>query len=188
MSKLVSIVDRLLVFAVGLITTAVGMLSIGLYFDIPAAQRLADAADLHSWLSVPEQDWYLPAVIAAGLVALVATFFIIAMNLKSNRIRRINTVATNQAGSIDLDVSAIAAAVADSFEDLPRVIRAHSLVQVDRGHHIMTITVTADPSASLSRLTTLAEQANHDIVQAIGVPDMVIRFKFHFAPVERSQD
>lgn len=184
MSKLTDALNRLIIFLTGLLATGAGALVVALYFDVPIAQQLVDTMRPHEWGTIPQSAWFLVAVSAVGILALLFGVLGLYMNLKRYHIRRVSSPASTPTGAIDYDLSAVAGAIADSFEALPRVIRAHSVARRDRGARVITITVDAEPQVNMRTLEEHAVTAEQDLHQAIRETLDVV-FRFHIAPVER---
>ncbi|MFV8381421.1 hypothetical protein [Corynebacterium hindlerae] len=184
MSKLTDALNRLIIFLTGLLATGAGALVVALYFDIPVAQRFVDNMHPREWDTIPQSPLFLFTVGAVGVFALLFGALGLYMNLKRYHIRRVSSPASTPTGAIDYDLSAVAGAVADSFEALPRVIRAHSVARWERGVRIITITVDAEPHVNLRTLEEHAVTTEQDLRQALRETLDVV-FRFHIAPVER---
>ncbi|QGU02900.1 hypothetical protein CKALI_10225 [Corynebacterium kalinowskii] len=185
MTKLTDFLNRAFILLVGLSLLAAGALSVGLYFDVAFAQRLVDSLRPREWDTIPYSPWFLFSVGALGVLALILGILGLVANLRRHRVWRLSSNASTPLGSIDFDINEVAQAAAQTFTELPKVIRSRAVVQVDRGRRVMTISVDSEASVALSQLTDHARVVEQDIHDAISGAEIDIVFKFHMAPVER---
>ncbi|MEJ5997623.1 hypothetical protein [Corynebacterium sp. H130] len=185
MTKLEDFLNRLFVFVVGCAALFVGLLAVGLYFDVPAAQSFVDALRPREWGAVPNSPWFLFTVGSLGVFMLALGFFGLALNLQSHRIRRIESPESDRFGTISFDISEVADAAAQTFAEVPKVIRSRAVVKEDRGRKLLIITVDAEATANLSQLTAHAASVEEDLAQVIADDSIATVFQFHVAPVER---
>lgn len=156
----------------------------GLYFDVPQAQDLADLIDFAAWRSAPQADWYGFVIGAVMVAALLLGGCLIALNLRRRSFGRLRSPATDATGSIDVDVSRLAAAVARHIAELPRVEQVRPLLRVVRGQRTVMFTVQARPGVEMAALRDVLEQAERDFREAVPGIDLDTTYRVHLLSAE----
>ena len=143
MNRRINYFNRLVVLASGLLILAGGAWAVGLYLDLPPAQRLTDFIDFPAWRAAPGQPWFDWLLAGVLLVSAVLGGWLIALNLRRYRVSRVTSPASGTAGTIELNLATLAGAIARELEEHPRVDSVlHSVTRYwDRP--TMTITVRA---------------------------------------------
>lgn len=181
-----NIFNRIFVFVVGLLITLAGALSVALFFDVHIAQQLVDRARPREWASIPGSPWFLFTVGTIGTLALFLGAWGLAVNMQRHRIRRFTLSSDPELGSVDIDLTEVIEAVAESFRSIPKVIRAQGYANREGGLPTMFVTVDAEPTVSISALQAHAETCQKDLIDAVGEQQMQLCFTIQLAPVERS--
>lgn len=185
MSSRIAALDRFIVFLTGLIFLAAGAWAVGLFFDVRFAQQLADFIDFPAWRSAPEQGWFDPALIALMIAALVVGGWLIALNLRTYRISRVHSPASDSTGLIDINLAALASAMADRLEAHPKVESVQHRVAESWGRPTLTLTARARAGLDVAALRAAVEAADRDFRAATPGIDVDTEYRIHLLPVER---
>lgn len=143
MKKRTATLDRVMVFLLGLLLLLGGIWTIGLYLDVPAAQRLADFIDFPAWRTAQQERWF--DALLAGILAVSALIgvWLISVNLRRYRIGRMSSPASGPDGYIDINLAMLAEGVAAEIGRHPRVDTVQHQVREMWGRPTMTWTVRA---------------------------------------------
>ena len=141
MNRRINYFNRLVVLGVGLLILAGGAWAVGLYFDLPLSQGLTNVIDFPAWRAAPDQPWFDWLLVGILLVSAVLGGWLIALNLRRYRVGRVTSPASGAAGTIELNLATLAAAIA---KELPAL--RETLEQVEREFRAATpgITVTTE--------------------------------------------
>ncbi|PRQ10936.1 hypothetical protein C1Y63_08715 [Corynebacterium sp. 13CS0277] len=185
MSRALAGLDRLLTALLGLALGVLGTFFIGLYFDEPHAQQVADWLHLSQWPAA--YDWeYLPvSLLGGGIAAILLGLWIVLANLGRRRIGRQDSSATTALGTISVNVGSIADAMAQSLSAQPKVTRANAKVVNDRKVKTLELTVTAEPTVDLASLKRAIAQQEAAFRSAVRDMDIASSYRIHLGPVER---
>lgn len=180
MSRWVASIDRILTFIVGLCALAGGLWSIGLFFNEPNSQQLADHINNQVWLAAYGQDWFPFAAVAVVVFSLVFAVLIVGANLRRHRINRVVSGASNQQGHIVYNLNQIARAAAHNIDDqIIHVDDVTHAVALDRGRPTMTFTVHAQPNINMKSLIDTLTATEQDIRSALTGQDIDVIFRIH---------
>jgi len=174
--------NRLVVLASGLLILAGGAWAVGLYLDLPPAQRLTDFIDFPAWRAAPGQPWFDWLLAGVLLVSAVLGGWLIALNLRRYRVSRVTSPASGTAGTIELNLATLAGAIARELEEHPRVDSVlHSVTRYwDRP--TMTITVRARPGADIPALRDTLEQVEQEFRAATPGITVTTEYRLHLLP------
>lgn len=179
MTRTTTAVDRLLVGLVGLAALLVGVAAVIWALDVWSRVRGILTA---TWLSgATQQSWWPWAVGAAGVVLILLALRWLLAHSPGRKLTNARLRGSNKTGRLTTDLSALAAAGADSVLNTPGVRSATGKAVDDRGRRTLQLTVTIDPTADLTVVTTATDQACQDLGAALGDPDTAIRVHLHTA-------
>ncbi|ADG80639.1 Alkaline shock response membrane anchor protein AmaP OS=Tsukamurella paurometabola (strain ATCC 8368/ DSM / CCUG 35730 / CIP 100753 / JCM 10117 / KCTC 9821 / NBRC 16120 / NCIMB 702349 / NCTC 13040) OX=521096 GN=Tpau_4069 PE=4 SV=1 [Tsukamurella paurometabola] len=160
------VIDRILtgLLGLGLIAGGGWLLAYrqGVRFTTDATHRLAPDVIART----PDQPWWQAAVVAAGVVLILLTAWLLVRHLRAPASK---TVDTEHGGTVDL--SRIADAVADDLARSDVIRRARARTLVERGHPVIRVSATVAPGAADDELATLARAAQHEVTRATN-PDV----------------
>lgn len=184
MTRRTATLDRIVVFLLGLVLLLGGIWTIGLYFDVPLAQRMADHIDFPAWRAAQQQGWF--DALLAGLLVISALLGVglIAANLRPYRIGRVPSPASGPDGYIDINLSMLADGVAAEIGRHPRVDTVQHEVREMWGRRTMTWTVRARPGVDVPALRHVLEKAEQDVRAALPGLDVDTVYRIHLYPVE----
>lgn len=185
MSRLLASIDRLIVFFLGLLALLGGSWSIGLFFNAPYSQRLADRIDNQLWLGAYHQEWFIFAAIAVVLLSILFSVLIITSNLRRHRITRVSSDASTPQGLIAYNLNQIGRAVTETLDDPFIHINSVSHKEwINRGRATMEFTIHAEGTINVEDLIPVIEQAESDIRSAVEDLDLDIVFKIHLGRLD----
>lgn len=184
MKKRTATLDRVMVFLLGLLLLLGGIWTIGLYLDVPAAQRLADFIDFPAWRTAQQERWF--DALLAGILAVSALIgvWLISVNLRRYRIGRMSSPASGPDGYIDINLAMLAEGVAAEIGRHPRVDTVQHQVREMWGRPTMTWTVRAWPGVDVPALRRVLEDAERDVRAAVPGIDVDTVYRIHLYPVE----
>lgn len=180
MTKTLSAIDRVLVFLLGALLIAAGLIPVLLYWNVPYASAYVARLDRSGFSTLPDAAWFPYALVAGLLLTLAAGAWIVLANVRSRTFsyRRV-TPAVADHGETVFNVQRLAQAACDYLETSPAVTRATQSVAMVGSRPTVTFTVTTDPELSLPDATRVVEAADRDFTAACGAMDIDTVFKLH---------
>ncbi|GAB3691823.1 hypothetical protein [Corynebacterium nasicanis] len=182
MNRRINYFDRIVVLLVGLLILAGGAWAVGLYLDVPLAQRLTDIINFPAWRAAPDQPWFDWALAGLMVVSALLGGWLIALNVRRYRLSRITSPTSDASGTITLNLATLAGAVAKELEEHPRVDSVLHSVTEYWNRPTMTITVRARPGADILALRETLEAAERDVRAAIPGIDVDTVYRLHLLP------
>lgn len=176
--------DRAIVFFLGLAFVCGGLWSVGLFFDIPLAQQIADRIDFSAWLAAPQQQWFDALLVTILIVSALLGFRLIAINLHRHRIGRVTSPASGTTGTIEINLATLAAAIATDLEIHPSIGSVKHHVAKSWGRPTMTLTIHVGAGMSLVWLRTVLEEAENDFQAATPGIDVDTIYLVHLDAVD----
>lgn len=183
MNPHIALLDRAIVFILGLTLIGGGLWSVGLFFDIPLAQQLADQIYFPAWLAAADQRWFDVVLIAILVVSALLSFWLIAINLKRHRINRVTSPASGITGTIEMNLSTLAAAISTGLETHPGISSVKYQVARSWGRPTWTLTIHATAGVDLVWLRAVLEQAEYDLRAATPGIDLDSIYRVHLDTV-----
>jgi hypothetical protein len=180
----IAIFDRIIVLFVGLLVLTGGAWAVGLFFDVPVAQSIADRIDSAAWLTALTAGWFDPLLVAVGLLSAVLGGWLIALNLRRYRISRVISPASDALGSIEIDLATLAAAVARQLEEQPRVESVQAVVSDSWDRLTLTLTLRAHADTDVPALRATLNQTEREFRAAVPGIDVNTVYRLHLYPVE----
>lgn len=182
MNGRIALLDRVLVFLLGALAVLGGLWTVGLFFNWPLAQSLADNIHFAAWRSAPDQGWF-NAVLSLIMVASAAFgIWLIAVNVRRYRISRVYSPSSSTAGDIEINLATLASAVARQLEEDSRIDSVDHVVARSFGHNIMTLTLWAEPTVALPDLCSHLRETERDLRAALPGIDVTTRYRVHLRP------
>lgn len=179
MTRSLATLDRLAVLLVGLAAVVVGAAAVLWQLDLSDRVRGTVTA---SWLTTATtQGWWPWAVGAAGVLLVLLALRWLLAHVPGRRLTDVRLRGGNKTGRLTADLSALAAAGADSVLATPGVRSASGKAVDDRGRRTLQLTVTLDPTADLAVVVAATDQACRDLGAALGDPDTATRVHLHTA-------
>ena len=142
MSKGLAAFDRIILFLLGLVLLASGLLPILMHFNVDFANEAARWVDHDTWGNLAQQPWFFSLLIGLTIVsALLGLWFIIA-NSRPRHFNRVDSPASNEDGDIRMQMSNLSGGIASSMEVSPGLARA-----LDMGCGVRMPATTSSPCA-----------------------------------------
>lgn len=179
MTRTLAALDRLVVLLVGAGAMVVGAAAVIWQLDLWSRLRGTVTAP---WLiRATQESWWPWAVGAAGVVLVILALRWLLAHLPGRKLSDVRLRGSDKTGRLTTDLSALAAAAADSVLDTPGIRSASGKAVDDRGRRTLQLTVTIDPTADLTVVTAATDQACRDLGAALGDPDTATRVHLHTA-------
>ncbi len=182
MSARLAVFDRTIVFLVGLLIFLVGAWAVGLFFDLPVAQRLADLISFPAWFSAPQAWWYDTVIGVVMVVSLLVGGWLIILNLRRRRFGRVRSSATDATGNIDIDVARLVGAVARDVAELPLVETVRPVLTMKRHRRLVAFTIQARAGVDVPALRRVLEEAERDLREALDDIEVETTYLLHLTP------
>lgn len=178
MSKGLEIFDRILVFLLGLGLIALGLIPVGLYYDIPVWSDITDTLDRNFIGEIPKQDWYGPVLIVTCLALAVIGFWLVLANIQNRGFnRRALAPADPRGGDTIINVSRLAAAACTHAETLEPIAHASQSVAFVGDRPTATFTVTGNPEYDFNAIFAAVEEIDADFTDAVDSMDIDTVYK-----------
>lgn len=184
MNPRIAAFDQVIVFVLGLSLICGGLWSVGLFFDVPLAQQMADRIDFSAWLAAPHQQWFDVLLVAILAVSALLGGWLIAINLQRYRINRVTSPASGTTGTIEINLATLAAAISTDLEIHPGIGSVKHHVAKSWGRPTMTLTIHVGAGVSLVWLRTVLEEAENDFRTATPGIDLATIYRVHLDAVD----
>ncbi len=176
--------DRFIFILLGIILVALGSWPILLHFDVNFARHLELWVNHDAWATVPEQGWWPWALGGIAAVALIAGVWLIVANVRVRRINEVTSGASDDKGSIALQMAPLAAGMAASLQEHDFISEVDRKVAVDRGQPQLTLTITASPETPLVTLRQLVEETEADFRAAFPDSKLHTVYRVHYSKLK----
>ncbi|MBD7919813.1 hypothetical protein H9657_16195 [Cellulomonas sp. Sa3CUA2] len=157
--------NRVVAFVVGLALLVVGVGAVlwwtGTLGDVWAATPAA--LDPGRVREVTDAGWFGAVATASGAVLALLALWWLAAHLTTPRAGTLTLPGSEPAGRLTLDPGALAGHVAEQARRLPGVVGARTVVDRERGRHVLVSTLQVDPGTDLP---TLADQVAALVTEA----------------------
>lgn len=183
MNSRIAAFDRVVVLLTGLLILLGGLWVFGLYIDLPLAQRIADALDPPAWRQISGSAWLDPVLAGIAVVTASVGGWLIALNVRSWRVSRVTSPASDETGTIEVNLATLASAVAADLGEHPRVESVTWSVVESWDRPTMTVTVRARAGADIRALIGTLEKTERAVRQALPGIDLDTVFALHLLPV-----
>lgn len=180
MSKGLAAVDRIILFLLGLISLLSGLLPILIYFNVDFANYLAEWVDHDTWANLSQQPWFFTLLIVLTIVSALIGLWLIIANSRPRHFNRVNSSATNEDGTVHMQMSSLVGGIASSMEDLDGVHSVQKKVSYDRARPTAEFTVTASPETDVEKLRADIDLAEADFRDAFEDMDIDTVYRLHF--------
>ena len=185
MTKVLAFFDRLIIFLLGLVLVAGGLVPVGLYWEIPYLSPFVRTLNRSALMDVPGMDWYGIALIGALVVSLVLALLLILPNIRSRSFsNRTLMPAQPELGNTRINVARVAQAACNHAEDTSFVSKATQTVAYVGQRPTVTFTINANPNVELDTIISFAEQMDTDFRDAVDTMDIDTVFKLHLDKVK----
>lgn len=186
MSHRLSLLDRLVVGVVAVLALGAGAWALLWALEHPLGAQLAGLADLGAIDSLMASSWYpLLLVVIVALTGFVG-LWLLGANLKRNSFNLLAAGESSDIGQLSLSTTQMARATAAQIARHSDVTSTETSTRLDRGEHVVTITVFATPEVRLRSLLNAIEEADSDFRDATPGLDVRTRFLLKLNPVAAS--
>lgn len=167
MTKTLSFFDRLIVFLLGLLLIAAGLIPVAEYWDIPYLVDAAEYIDRSRLVDLTYQDFYVTALIVGAIVSAILGLWILLANIRSRAFSNRGILpADPEHGETIINVQRVAEAACTTLEHSSEVRRASSKVAMVGQRPTATFTVFANPDYPLEDAIRVLEAADQDFRMA----------------------
>ncbi|AWB83360.1 hypothetical protein [Corynebacterium liangguodongii] len=184
MTRTLSLIDRAIVFVLGLVIALAGLVPATLYWDIPRVSAHVRAAasriDLGQLAGAQAHPAFGAALAVGGVLALIAGAWLLVANLRAHTVTHRGIIPADRAhGETTLGIARIAQAACEHMSLSPAVEQARSTVTMVRPRPTVTFTVTANPEYDLADAIAAVERADRDFTTACGQMGIDTVYKLH---------
>ncbi len=185
MTKGLAFFDRLIIFLLGLVLIAGGLIPVALFWEIPYLSPFVRELNRSALTGVPGMTWYTGALIASLVVSLILGLLMILPNIRSRAFNNRNlTPAQPELGKTRINVARVAQAACNHAETTEVVNKATQSVAYVGKRPTVTFTITANPDYELETIISFVEQMDTDFCDAVDTMDIDTVFKLHLDKVK----
>jgi hypothetical protein len=182
-SRTLTVLDRVLVLILALALIALGVSAVVWQSGRLSLLRGTLRAP---WLATATTTpWWPWATGATGVILVILALRWIAAHITSSKVADVRMAGSTPAGRLTIDLGALATAAAASVQDTPGVRTTTGRALNDRGRRTITLTITLDPHADLTTVTTATDQACTNITTALG--DRATALRVHLRTARTTQ-
>lgn len=184
MTRRLAFFDRLIIFLLGLVLLAGGLVPAALYWDIPYVSEFARGINRSLITDVPGMNWYTAALIGTMLGAFILGLWLILPNIRNRGFsNRFIGTAQPDLGDTRINVARLAQAACNHAEGSEIVKQAKQTVAYVGDRPTATFTITANPDFDLETVVAFVEAIDADFRDAVDTMDMDTVFKLHLDKV-----
>ncbi|MCT1449545.1 hypothetical protein [Corynebacterium sp. p3-SID1194] len=184
MTRTLAFFDRLIIFLLGLLLLAGGLIPAALYWDIPYVSEFVRGINRSLLTDVPGMNWYTVALVGTMIGAIILGLWMIMPNIRNRGFsnRFIGTAALDL-GDTRVNVARVAQAACNHAERSEIVKQAKQSVAYVGDRPTATFTVTANPDYDLETVVSFVEAIDADFRDAVDTMDIDTVFKLHLDKV-----
>lgn len=184
MTRRLAFIDRLIIFLLGLLLLAGGLVPAALYWDIPYVSEFVRGINRSLLTDVPGMNWYTGALIGTMIGAFILGLWMIMPNICNRGFsNRFIGTAQPDLGDTRVNVGRVAQAACNHAESSEIVKQAKQTVAYVRDRPTATFTVTANPDYDLETVVAFVEAIDADFRDAVDTMDIDTVFKLHLDKV-----
>ena len=184
MTRRLAFFDRLIIFLLGLVLLAGGLVPAALYWDIPYVSEFVRGVNRSLLTDVPGMNWYTGALIGTMIVAFILGLWLIMPNIRNRGFNnRFIGTAQPDLGDTRINVARLAQAACNHAESSEIVKQAKQTVAYVGDRPTATFTVTANPDFDLETVVAFVEAIDADFRDAVDTMDIDTVFKLHLDKV-----
>ncbi|MBO3089700.1 alkaline shock response membrane anchor protein AmaP [Cellulomonas dongxiuzhuiae] len=169
--------NRVVAFVVGLALLVVGVAAVlwwtGTLGDLWDATP--ETLDPSRAEEVTSTGWFGAVATACGAVLALLALWWLAAHLASPRAGTVTLRGSDPAGRLTLDPGALAGHVAEQARRLPGVVGARTVVDRERGRHVLVSTLQVDPETDLPTLADQVADLVADARDVAGIQGLAAR-------------
>ncbi|MFE3293044.1 hypothetical protein [Rhodococcus sp. NPDC059234] len=186
MKRRTSVVDRLVVLAVGGSLLAVGALAVTWRLGLDAARNLVSRLDRARIASIPDQPWWPTALGATCALAFVAGVTLLLLNLRRGRTSTVQLGGELCGADLSVDLGPMAVGLASELSAFDGVRTVRATAVDDRGLPTLRVTVVGEPTLDLEDFTRNAEALAQSMAAALPGAAVATQVLLHLDPVDQS--
>ena len=184
MTRTLAFFDRLIIFLLGLLLLAGGLVPAALYWDIPYVSDFVRGVNRAVLTDVPGMNWYTAALVGTMIGAIIIGLWLIMPNIRNRGFNnRFITPAQPDLGDTRVNVARVAQAACNHAEQTEIVKQAKQSVAYVGDRPTATFTVTANPEFDLETVVAYVEAMDADFRDAVDTMDIDTVFKLHLDKV-----
>lgn len=184
MTRTLAFFDRLIIFLLGLLLLAGGLVPAALYWDIPYVSEFVRGINRSLLSDVPGMNWYTTALVGTLIGSIILGLWLILPNIRNRGFsNRFIAPAQPELGDTRINVARVAEAACRHAEQSEIVTQAKQSVAFVGDRPTVTFTVTANPDFSLETVASYVEQMDADFRDAVDTMDIDTVFKLHLDKV-----
>lgn len=183
MSKALRGIDRTVFILLALILIVLGVWPVLMYFDVEFANYLSEWVQHDVWAGVPEQSWYIYALIATGVLGLFFGIWMAIANVRTYRFNAVESAVSDDNGTIKTMFNSAGQGIAQALAKQPGIESTKSKVAVVDKQQTITFTVLANASTELSEVRRMVEESEADFREAFPDADVQTVYNLHFDKV-----
>lgn len=167
MTKTLSFFNRLVTFLLGLLFIAAALVPIAEYWEIPYLSDGVRQLDRTRLANLPNQDWFINALIGAAVVLAILGLWVLLANIRSRAFSNREIMpADPQHGETVINVQRVSEAACSALQTLEEINNASSRVAMVGQRPTATFTLTANPEYPLEDVVRVIESADQDFRMA----------------------
>lgn len=178
MKRATTLIDRVLVLALGFALLAAGALGIGWFYGVPLALDVLPRFDRDEFLSYPLQPWWTAALAVTAAIGVLVASALLVGNLSPRHTRTL-LVSSGESLAVRIELDALARGVAAELESVPGVESARGRAIDDRGTATLAVTVHAAADLDVAAFTELVDERAAYVADAVAGRSVAVRVQLH---------
>ncbi|GAA2058953.1 alkaline shock response membrane anchor protein AmaP [Williamsia deligens] len=185
MNALPAGVNRLITFLLGAVFIVVGAGAIAWELKVRQVRDQLDKVDLSWFERAPREGWWLYVLIGIAVGGILIGLLLLALNSRPRKTGAVVLPGSDASGTLSVNPSKIAAAVADDLERHRLVSSTRSRAVDDRKRKLVEVTVVADADRDFAELAELVGRAEQQVAAALPGSEIRPRFQIHLNTVKK---
>ena len=186
MNALPAGVNRLITLLLGAAFIVVGAAAIAWELKVQFVRDQLDKIDLSWFDRTPDQSWWLYVLIGIAVVGIVLGLLLLGMNSRPRKTGSVVLPGSDESGTLSVNPSKIAGAVADDLERHRLITSARSRAVDDRKRKMLEITVEAESDRDFGDIVEVVGKAEQQIAAALPGSEIRPRFQIHLSTPKKT--
>ncbi len=184
MSKTLAALDR---FFIGILAAALlgsGIVPILEHFGLWRFSTVAWQSRVRNLDRYWGQGWFMAVLAAASIIFIVVGIVLIVVHVRTRRITKIRSDASDASGVVTFAMPTITAGIAKSLEEHDYIVHAKRQLSTDQGRNTLSFEVIASPEVSWHQLAALMRETEQDFRAAFPESDCDTSYRVYYAKLE----